>query len=67
MMLFDYVGFLVGFLEKWTKSANLGKFRGATIGIVIPRSSVGPRHVVACPCCGVAEREVWTSLWYAKA
>ena len=28
MMLLDYFGFLVGFLEKGTKSANLGKFRG---------------------------------------
>ena len=30
MMLLDYFGFLVGFLEKGTKSANLGKIRGLT-------------------------------------
>ena len=30
MMLLDYFGFLVGFLEKGTKSANLGNFRGPT-------------------------------------
>ena len=30
MMLLDYFGFLVGFLEKVTKSANLGNFRGPT-------------------------------------
>ena len=28
MMSSDYFGFLVGFLEKWTKSANLGNFQG---------------------------------------
>ena len=27
MMLLDYFRFLVGFLKKWTKSANLGNFR----------------------------------------
>ena len=27
-MLLDYFGSLVGFMEKWTKSTNLGKFRG---------------------------------------
>ena len=26
MMLLDYFGVLVGFLEKWTKSANLSNF-----------------------------------------
>ena len=27
MMLLDYFGFLVGFLEKGTKSTNMGNFR----------------------------------------
>ena len=30
MMLLDYFRFLVGFLEKGTKSANLSNFRGPT-------------------------------------
>ena len=30
MMLLNYFGFLVGFLEKGMKSANLGNFRGPT-------------------------------------
>ena len=30
MMLLDYFGLLVGFLEKRMKSANLGNFRGPT-------------------------------------
>ena len=30
MLLLDYFGLLVGFLEKWTKLANLVNFRGPT-------------------------------------
>ena len=26
MMLLDYFGFLIGFMDKWMKSANLGNF-----------------------------------------
>ena len=52
MMLLDYFGLLVGFMEKGTKLAKCG--------IGIPRSSVSPRH-------GTADREAWTSLEYAKA
>ena len=52
MMLLDYFGFLVGFLEKGTKSVNLGNFGVQHHGVGIPRSSVGPRQ-------GVAEREFW--------
>ena len=54
MMLLDYFGFLVGFLEKGTKSANLGIFGVLRCGVGILRS-------------GVAEREAWTSLGYAEA
>ena len=53
-------GFLVGFLEKWTKSANLGKFGVLCRGVGIPRNSVSPRR-------GVAKREAWTSVEYAEA
>ena len=60
-MLLDYVGFLVGFLEKWMKSTNLGKFGVLRCGVVIPCSSIGPCQGVACPCRGVVERKVWTS------
>ena len=56
---------LVGFLEKWTKSTNLGNF-GVIRGVGIPRSSVSPRQGVACPRCGEAEREVWISLGYTE-
>ena len=45
------LGFLVGFMEKVTKLANLGNFRVLRGGVGIPRSSVGPR-------CGVVEGEV---------
>ena len=47
MMLLDYFGFLVGFLEKGTKSANLGNFGVLRRDVGIPRGSVGPCHVVA--------------------
>ena len=30
MLLLGYFGLLVGFLEKWTKSANQVNFRGPT-------------------------------------
>ena len=43
------LGFLVGFLEKGTKSANLGCFGVLRRGVGIPRSNVGPRQGVACP------------------
>ena len=45
MMLLDYFGVLVGFLEKWTKSPNLGNF-----GVL--------RHGIRIPCSGVAERRL---------
>ena len=67
MMLLDYFGFLVGFLEKGTKSANLGNFKVLHRGIGIPCSSVSPCQGVACPCLCAAEREAWTNLKYAKA
>ena len=67
MMLLDYLGFVVGFLEKRAKSANLGNFGVLRRGVGIPRSSVGPRQGVAGPCRGVTEREAWTSLRYAEA
>ena len=35
-------------------------------GVGTPRRSVGPRHGVACPHCGVAEREDLASLGYAS-
>ena len=69
MMLWIILGFLVQFMKKEMKSANLGNFRvlrrGVGIprsGVGIPRSSLGPCQGVACPRRGVAEREVWTSL-----
>ena len=43
MMLLDYFGVLVRFIEKGTKSANLGNFRVLRRGVGIPRSSVSPR------------------------
>ena len=60
MMLLDYFGFLVGFMEKEMKSANLGNFGVLHCGVGIPRSSISP-------CQGVAEREAWTSLGYTEA
>ena len=59
MMLLDYFRFLVGFMEKGTKSANLGNFGVLHRGVGIPRNSISPRQVVACPRRGVAEREAW--------
>ena len=50
-MLLDYFGFLVGFLEKGTKSANLEIFEVLRRGVGIPRSSVGPHR-------GTAERRL---------
>ena len=35
-------GFLVGFLEKGTKSANLGSFEVLRHGVRIPRNNIGP-------------------------
>ena len=67
MMLLDYFGVLVGFLEKLMKSANLGNFRVLRRGVGIPRSSISPRQGMACPRRGVAKREAWTSLRYAEA
>ena len=58
---------LVGFLEKGTKSTNLGNFGVLRRGVGIPRSSVSPCQGVACPRSSVAEREAWTSLGYAAA
>ena len=57
MILLDYFGLLVGFLEKGTKSSNLGNFGVLRHSIGIPRSSVSPRQ-------GTADREPWTSLEY---
>ena len=54
-------------MEKGAKSANPGNFGVLRLGVEIPRSSVGPRQGVACPRCGVAEREAWISLGYAEA
>ena len=66
----DYTSFLlilVGFLEKWMKSTNLGNFRILSHGVGIPRSSISQRHGVACPRNGTIEKEAWTSLEYAEA
>ena len=41
--------FLVGFLEKGMKSANLEIFGVLRPCVGIPRSGVGPRQGVACP------------------
>ena len=38
---------LVGFLEKWTKSSNLGNFRVLRRGVGIPHSNVSQRHGAA--------------------
>ena len=57
MMFLDYYGFLVGFLEKWTKSANLEFFGVVCHCVGIPRSSIGPRQGVACSRRDVVERE----------
>ena len=43
-MLLDYFGFLVEFLEKGTKLANLEIFEILRSDVGIPRSSVGPRR-----------------------
>ena len=48
---------LVGFMEKGTKSANLGNFGVLRRGVGIPRSSVSPRKGVACPHSSAAEKE----------
>ena len=50
---------LVGFLEKGTKSENMGNFGVLRHGVEIPHSSLSPRQGVACPRCGVAEREAF--------
>ena len=63
----NFLLILVGFLEKWTKSVNLGNFRVLRCDVGIPCSSVSPRQGVACPRHGAAEREAWTSLGYAEA
>ena len=60
MMLLDYFGLLVGFMEKGTKSSNLGNFGVLRHGIGIPCSSVSPRQ-------GTVDREPWTSLGYTAA
>ena len=67
MMLLDYFRYLVGFLEKGMKSANLGNFGVLHRGVGIPCNSVSPCQGVACPRYGVAEREAWTSLGYTEA
>ena len=51
---------LIGFMEKESKTANLGKFGVLRRDIGIPCNSVGPRR-------DVAEREAWTSFGYAEA
>ena len=66
MTLLDYLGFLVGFLEKGTKSANLGNFGVLHHGVGIPRSSVSPHQDVACPRRRAVEREAWTSPGYTR-
>ena len=48
---------LVGFMEKGTKSANLGNFGVLRHDIGIPRSSLSSRQGVACPRQGMDERE----------
>ena len=53
MMLLDYFWVLVGFLEKGTKSVNLGNFEVLHRGIGIP-------------CSGTTEREAWASLGYVE-
>ena len=58
---------LVGFLEKGTTSANLGKFRGCTLRLRDPtqqRRST-PRHGMSTLRCG--REEALTSLGYAEA
>ena len=67
MMFLYYFGFLVGFMEKGTKSANLGNFGVLRHGVGIPCSSVSPCQGVACPRRGMAKREAWKSLEYAEA
>ena len=51
MMLLDYFGFLVGFLEKGTKSANLGNLgvlrRG--VGILSQQLKSMPRRGMSTP------------------
>ena len=66
----EYTSFLlilVGFMEKGTKSTNLGNFGVLRYNVGIPRSSVSPRQGVACPHYDATEREAWTSLGYAEA
>ena len=45
MMLLDYFRVLVGFLEKWTKSPNLGNFGVQRHGVRIPCSDVAQRRL----------------------
>ena len=52
------MGFLVGFLEKGTKSANLGNFGVLCRGVRILHRSVGPHQGMACPRLGVTKREL---------
>ena len=58
--------FLVGFLDKWMKSAN-SVLRVLRCGVGIPHSSVGPRQGMTCPRRDVAEREDLANLGYVKA
>ena len=51
------MGFLVGFLKKWTKSAKSEAISGVLhSGVGSPSSNGGPHQGVACPHRGVAER-----------
>ena len=61
-MYTSFLLILVGFLEKWTKSANLGNFGVLRYGVRIPRNNVGPHQGVACPRRGVAERRLGQAL-----
>ena len=60
MMHLDYFGVLVRFLEKGTKSENMGKFRGST-----PRHKDPTQQHRSTPRRG--RDEAWTSLGYAEA
>ena len=62
MMLLEYLrlfGWVFRKMDKIIK--NLGNFGVLRRGVETPRCSEGPRHGVACPRCGMAEKRIFPS------
>ena len=58
----SFLLFLVRFLEKREKKANLEIYGVLRRCVGIPRSSVGPPQGMVCPRRDMAEKEVWKAL-----